>query len=77
MDWLTKFKLTIDNIRLDESSQPEKRRVISKFSDLIKNYTTINDAEVNIQLKPEYCPVEQKATLIPLHLQEAVWVKIN
>ena len=37
MDWLKNFKLTLGNIRVDENSQSEKRRVISRF----KNNTTI------------------------------------
>ena len=31
MDWMKKFNLTIRNIRTDENSQSEKKRVIEKF----------------------------------------------
>ena len=69
---MKKFNLTIRNIRTDENSQSEKKRVIEKFPDLFKNNTTIKDTEINIQSKPGHYPVKQKARPIPLHLQEAV-----
>ena len=77
MDCRKKFYLTIGNIRLDENSQVEKRRIIEKFPDLFRNNTTIKDAELNIQLKPGQYPVKQKARPIPLHLQEAVGKEIE
>ena len=72
MDWMKKLNLPIRNIRTDENSQSEKKRVIEKFPDLFKNNTTIKDTEINIQLKPGHYPVKQKARPIPLHLQEEV-----
>ena len=72
MDSMKKFKLTIGNIRTEESNQSEKKRVIEKFPDLFKNNTTIKDTETNIQLKPGHYPVKPKARPIPLHLQEDV-----
>ena len=69
IDWLKKFKLTIGNIRLDEKSQSEKRRIIEKFPEFFRSNTTIKDAETNIQLKPGHYPVKQKERSIPLHLQ--------
>ena len=52
MEWMKKFNLTIRNIRTEENSQSEKKRVIEKFPDLFKNNTTIKETEINIQLKP-------------------------
>ena len=72
MDWMKKFNLTIGKIRLEDTSQSEKRRVIEKFSDLFKNNTTIKYTEIIIQLKPGYYPMKQKGRPIPLHLQEEV-----
>ena len=72
MDWLKKFKLTIGNIRLNENSQSEKKRIIEKFPDLFRNTTTMKDGKVNIQLKPGHYPVKQKARPIPLQLQDVV-----
>ena len=60
MNWMKKFKLTIGIIRLEDNSEPEKRRVIEKFPDLFKNNTTIKDTEINIQLKPRHYPVNKK-----------------
>ena len=72
MDWIKKFKLTVGIIRVKDSNQLEKKRIIEKFPDLFKNNTTIKDTEINIQLKPGHYPVKQKAKPIPLHLQEDV-----
>ena len=58
MDWMKKFKLTIGNIRLEDNSQLEKRRIIEKFPDLLKNNTTIKDTEINIPVKPGHYPVK-------------------
>ena len=49
MDWMKKFNLTIGDIRLENTSQSGKRRVIEKFPNLFKNNTTIKDTEINIQ----------------------------
>ena len=77
MDWMKKFKLTIGNIRTEESNQSEKKRVIEKFPDLFKNNTTLKDTERNIQLKPGHYPVKQKARPIALHLQEDVGTELE
>ena len=58
MDWLKKIKLTIGNIRLDEENQSEKRQIIDKLSNLLKNKTTIKGAEINIQLELLHYPGE-------------------
>ena len=74
MDWLKKFNLTIRNLitRINENTQSEKKQVIEQFPNLLKNNTTINDTEINRQLKPRHYPMKQKARPIPLHLQEEV-----
>ena len=48
------------NIRLDENSQLEKRRIIEHVPDLFRNNTTIKDAEINIQLKLGHYPENEK-----------------
>ena len=72
MDWMKKFNLTIGNIRVEDTSQSKKRRVIEKFPELFKNNTTIRDTEINMRLKPGHYPVKQKTRPIPSHLQEDV-----
>ena len=51
MDWLKNFKITIGNIRLQDSNQSEKRQIFEKFPDLFKNNTTIKDFKINIKTK--------------------------
>ena len=37
MDWMKKFKLTIDKIQLAENNQSEREKVFNKFPDLSEN----------------------------------------
>ena len=72
MDWMEKFTLTNGKIQLGETNQSEREKVFNKFTDLFENNETINDTEINNQLKPGHYPVKQKARPVPLHLQEDV-----
>ena len=72
LDWMKKFKLTISKIQLAENNQSEREKVFNKFPDSFENNEMIKDTEINIQLKPGHYPVKQKASPIPLHLQEDV-----
>ena len=58
MDWMEKFKLTIGRIQLADNNQSEREKVFNNFPDLFENNETINDAEINIQLKPGHYPVK-------------------
>ena len=54
MDCMRKFKQTIGQRQLANNNQSEKEKLITKFLDLFENNRTINDSEMNIQLKPGY-----------------------
>ena len=58
MDWMEKFKLPIGRIQLADNNQSEREKVFNNFPDLFENNETINDAEINIQLKPGHYPVK-------------------
>ena len=72
MDWMKTIKLTIGKIKLAENNQSEREKIFGKLQDLFENNETIKDTEINIQVKPGHCPIEQKARPVPLHLQEDV-----
>ena len=72
MDWMKKFKLAIGRIQLNENNQTEREKVFNKIPDMFENNETINNAEINIQLKPGHYPVKQQTMPLPLHLQEDV-----
>ena len=40
MVWIKKFKLTIGKIQLAETNQPEREKVLNKFTDLFENNET-------------------------------------
>ena len=65
---MKKFNLTIRTIQLEDTSQSEKKRIIETTLD--KNNTTMENTEINIQLKLDHYSVKQKARPIPLHLQK-------
>ena len=66
MDWMKIFKLTIGKIQLAENNQLEREKVFNRFPDVIENKETIDDTEINIQLKPGQYPIKQKARPVPL-----------
>ena len=68
------FKLTIGKIQLAGNNQSEHEKGFSRFPDLFENNETIslNDTEMNIQLKPGHSPIKQKRKPVPLHIQEDV-----
>ena len=72
MDLIKKFKIKICTIQLAENNQSEREKVFNRFPDQFENNETIKATEKNIQLKPGHYPLEQKASPVPLHLQEDV-----
>ena len=60
MDWMEKFKLTIRKIQLAEDNQSEREKGFTKFTNLFENNETINDTEINIQLKPGHTRSNKK-----------------
>ena len=77
MDWMTKMKLTIGRMQLNEHNQSGNEKVLGKFLDLFENNRTIKDVEIIIQLVRGHYPVKQKPRPIPLHLQEDVGREIQ
>ena len=69
MDWMKTFEPTFGRIQLAENNQSEIEKINNSFRDLFENNETIKDTEIKIQLKPGHFPVNQKARLVPLHLQ--------
>ena len=61
IEYMKKLYSTNRKIRADENNESEKKRMIETFPDLFKNNTTIEDTELNIQLKPRHYLVKQKA----------------
>ena len=69
---MKKFKLTIGKIQLADNNQSEREKVFNQFPDFFENNETIEDTEINIQLKPGHYPVKQKARPVPRHLLDDV-----
>ena len=76
VNWLKQLPITINKISLNnETNQSES--IYKKYHKLFNTNHTIKDAEVKIQTKPGCYPIQQKARLIPYHLQEDVKNELN
>ena len=61
----------------DECDPPRRRRretkkIISEHEDLFKNNYTIKDLTIDIQLKKDIKPIQQKGRPVPIHFQKNV-----
>ena len=58
--WIKNVKITMGSNRLDENSQSEKLRVISKNPELLENDTTIRETDLSVRLRMVSYPIKQK-----------------
>ena len=47
-------------------------KILNEFEDLFKNNQTIEGLTIDIQLKKDTKPVQQKGTPVPIHFQNSV-----
>ena len=73
VNWLKQLPITINKISLDnKTDQSETTTIHTNFKKLFETNRTIKKTEVKIQMKPGRYPIQQKARLIPYHLQDDV-----
>ena len=77
LDWLDKMEIGLQgnrntnivrNITVDERST----KVLDEFEDLFKNNHTIECLTIDIQLKEDVKPIQQKGRPVPIHFQNSV-----
>ena len=49
-----------------------RKKIISEHEDLFKNNHTIKDLTIDIQLKKDIKPIQQKGRPVPIHFQKNV-----
>ena len=47
-----------------------RERIIHEYGDLFKNNHTIKDLTIDIQLKKDIKPIQQKGRPVPIHIQK-------
>ena len=77
LDWLDILEIGLQvnrntninwNITLDERST----KILDDFEDLFKNNQTIEGLTIDIQLKEDVKPIQQKGRPVPIHFQNSV-----
>ena len=49
-----------------------RKKIINEYEDLFKNNHTIKDLTIDIQLKKDTKPIQQKGRPVPIHFQKTV-----
>ena len=77
LDWLDKLEIGVQgsknsniirNVNIDERSE----KILSELEDLFKNNHTIKNLTLDLQLKKDAKPIQQKGRPVPIHLQDSV-----
>ena len=77
LDWLDKLEIGLQgnkNTNITRHIETDKRRqkIVDEHEDLFKNNHTIKDLTIDLQLKKDTKPIQQKGRLVPRHFQKTV-----
>ena len=77
LDWLDKLEIGLQgskktNVIRHVAEDEKRKRIINEYEDLFKNNHTIKDLTIDIQLKKDVKPIQQKGWLVPIHFQKIV-----
>ena len=77
LDWLDQLEIGLQgnsNTSIIRHIETDGRRekIISQHEDLFKNNHTIKDLTIDINLKPDSKPIQQKGRPVPIHFQKTV-----
>ena len=68
-NWATREKMNfIRHIETDE----RREKIVNEYENLFKDNNTIKDLTINIQLKSDSKPIQQKGRPVPIHFQKIV-----
>ena len=77
LDWLDKLEIGLQGskkkkvIRHVEEDE-RRKKIINEHEDLFKNNHTIENLTIDIQLKKDVKPIQQKGRPVPIHFQKNV-----
>ena len=77
LDWLDKLEIGLEgstNTSIIRHIETDERRqqIVSEYEYLFKNNHTIKDLAIDIQLKKETKPIQQKGRPVPIHFQKTI-----
>ena len=77
LDWLDKLEIGLQgnkntNIIRHIETDGRRQNIINEYEDLFKNNHTIKDLTIDIQLKKDTKPIQQKRRPVPIHFQKTV-----
>ena len=77
LDWLDKLEIVLQgsnktNVIRHLTEDERRKRIINEYEDLFKNNHIIKDLTIDIQLKKDVKPIQQKGRPVPIHFQNIV-----
>ena len=77
LDWLDKLEIGLQggkkaNVIRHVEEDERRKKINSEHEDLFKNNHTIKDLTIDIQLKKNIKPIQQKGRPVPIHFQKNV-----
>ena len=77
LDWLDKLEIRLQgnkktNIIRHIETDGRRQKILNKYEDFLKNNHTIKDLTIDIQLKKDTKPIQQKGRAVPIHFQKTV-----
>ena len=77
LDWLDKLEIGLQgnletNIIRNITASEKGEKIFKEFENLFKNNHTIKDLTIDIQLKKDTKPIQQKGRPVPIHFQNIV-----
>ena len=76
LDWLDKLEIGLqgnkNTIIIRHIEADGRRQIINEYEDSFKNNHTIKDLKIDIQLKKDRKPIQQKGRPVRIHFQKTV-----
>ena len=77
LDWLDKQEIGLQGIKNTNfirhiETDGRRQKIINEYEDLFKNSHTIKDPTIDIHLKRDTKPIQQKGRPVPIHFQKTV-----
>ena len=77
LDWLDKLEIGLQgskksNVIRHVEEYERRKKIINEHEDLFKNNQTIKNLTIDIQLKKDVKPIQQKGRTVPIHFQNIV-----
>ena len=82
LEWLDKLEIGLQgskktNVIRHIEEDEKRKKIISEHEDLFKNNHTIKDLTIDIQLKKDAKPIQQKGRPVPIHIWITPMVRQN